>query len=114
MVEAAASQGEVLERAYARFWPRVRALYIDSIILVRRVVVVLAYGLAVSALVVVLALVVELNGLVSAACIDDDRCMTHDELVLYTIVFGWLALCLAALALGWRGRLYGCRVARSA
>jgi hypothetical protein len=33
MVEAAAPQGEFLERGYARFWPRVRALYIDSIIL---------------------------------------------------------------------------------
>jgi uncharacterized RDD family membrane protein YckC len=33
MNSASASQGEIIEPAYARFWPRVRALYIDVIVL---------------------------------------------------------------------------------
>jgi len=80
----------------------------------RRVVFIFGYALVVTVLCFFLVGVFAENRLISAACIDNDRCTSRDDFILYSVVIAWLVACLAVLVLGWRGRLYGCRLRRAA
>lgn len=80
----------------------------------RRTVFILGYALAATLLCFLLVGVLTEARVISAACVDDDRCTSRDDFILYSAVIGWLAACLAVLVLGWRGRLYGCRLRQPA
>lgn len=76
----------------------------------RRAVFVLGYVLAVTAVCCLLVGVLADTRLISAACVDQDECTSRDDLILYSVIIGWLVAFLVVLVLGWRGRLYGCRL----
>jgi len=78
----------------------------------RRVVFILGYALVATVLCFLLVGVLADVRLISAACVDQDRCTYRDDLILYSVVIGWFAAFLAVLLLGWRGKLYGCRLHR--
>jgi hypothetical protein len=79
----------------------------------RRVVFIFGYALVVTVLCFLLVGVLAEVRLISAGCVDNDRCTSRDDLILYSVVIGWLAAGLAVLVLGWRGRLCGCRLRQS-
>jgi uncharacterized RDD family membrane protein YckC len=76
----------------------------------RRAVFILGYVLGVTVLCCLLVGVLSEVRIISAACVDNDECTPRDDLILYSVIVGWLVAFLVVLVLGWRGRLYGCRL----
>jgi hypothetical protein len=54
------------------------------------------------------------SGLVSQACIVNDRCPVSQYGWLVAVGAGWIAGSVVLIILGWRGRLFGCRIRRNA
>jgi uncharacterized RDD family membrane protein YckC len=75
----------------------------------RRALVILACVAIVSALCFGLGGALAAAGVVSATCIETDRCTRTEDVIFTAIAVVWLAGCIAAIALGWRGYLYGAR-----
>jgi uncharacterized RDD family membrane protein YckC len=76
----------------------------------RRILVIAAYVIASSALSLALLAFLLQYGFVSDRCLSAVRCSVRDSLVSYAVRIGWFATCVFWLWLGWRGRLFGCRV----
>lgn len=76
----------------------------------RRILVIAAYVIASSALSLALLAFLLQHGFVSDRCLGAVRCSVRDSLVSYAVRLGWFATCVFWLWLGWRGRLFGCRV----
>jgi len=79
----------------------------------RRALVIVAYIVVFTALYAAAALGIMAAGAVTLACLTDDRCTRGDEHVFTIAAALWMAGCIVALALGWRGRLYGARRPRA-
>ena len=75
----------------------------------RRVLVIAAYLVLVTALLVIAQSGLVLTGVISRSCALEDRCTLADKYVTLGLGLGWLALVALCLFLGWRGRLFGAR-----
>jgi len=76
--------------------------------------VILAYLLASFALIVIAVCGLVFGGVVSLACVLEDRCSHAENLTFDLAGLIWLAFCLLSIVLGWRGLMFGCRVQRTA
>jgi uncharacterized RDD family membrane protein YckC len=79
----------------------------------RRVLVIGVYLLAALMLLVVLRDLVAQSGLISDLCVRASKCSQRENITVGIPAAGWLAGCLLCIVLGWRGRLFGCRIART-
>jgi uncharacterized RDD family membrane protein YckC len=70
----------------------------------RRILVILAYAVAIYVLVSVASLL-----LVSDRCVLNDECSAGEDLSFTLIITGWFAATAWVIVRGWRGRLPGCR-----
>lgn len=76
----------------------------------RRVLMIGAYLLLVTAVYMLVLVGLILLDVVSTACALSSRCSQWDNLVVLVGNVAWLGLCVICVGLGWRGRLYGARV----
>jgi uncharacterized RDD family membrane protein YckC len=75
----------------------------------RRVLVIAAYLVLVTALAVIALLGLARAGVISRGCAVEDRCTVTENYIMLGLGLGWLALIALCLFLGWRGRLFGAR-----
>jgi hypothetical protein len=76
----------------------------------RRLAVILGYLLLIAIGAVVVGMVLSAASLVSDACLDHDRCSRAENGVFAALGTSWIVLSALSIGLGWRGRLFGCRV----
>lgn len=78
----------------------------------RRVVVILGYLLLIPVgTIVVVAVLVAAGLIVSQACLENNyRCSTAERAILTALGASWIILSVLCIGLGWRGRLFGCRL----
>jgi hypothetical protein len=76
----------------------------------RRFVVIIGYLLLVSAVVIAVSLALVEAGLLSEACLENERrCSNTENWLAGGCGLSWLALSLLCIVLGWRGKILGCR-----
>jgi hypothetical protein len=78
----------------------------------RRLVVILGYLLLIPVVTGIIGMVLAAAGLVvSQACLDHNyRCSTTERAILTALGASWILLSVLCILLGWRGRLFGCRL----
>jgi hypothetical protein len=76
----------------------------------RRTMVILAYMLASLALISAVVCGLIFGGVVSLACVLQDRCSYAENLTFNLAGLIWVVSCVFAVVWGWRGRMFGCRV----
>jgi len=78
----------------------------------RRLVVILGYLLLIPIGTIILVMVLAAaGGVVSQACLDHNhRCSTAENAILAALGASWILLSILCILLGWRGRLFGCRL----
>jgi hypothetical protein len=78
----------------------------------RRLVVILGYLLLIPVVTGIIGIVLAAAGLVvSQACLDHNyRCSTTERAILTALGASWILLSVLCILLGWRGRLFGCRM----
>lgn len=77
--------------------------------ILRRLFAILIYSFASLAIVVLGTVLIDFFDLLSANCINYDRCSNIEDVFLTALSFGWLAGLFVIVAFGWRGRLFGFR-----
>jgi hypothetical protein len=75
----------------------------------RRAAVTLIYLVLALGVYFLLAVVVILSGVISAACTDNDVCTAGENLFIGVFGLAYVAVAAGLIALGWRGRLWGAR-----
>jgi uncharacterized RDD family membrane protein YckC len=79
----------------------------------RRLIVIVLYLVIAFLVFASVLLGLEISNSVSPACILKDRCSTSERLVVRGLDLVWLGVIVLCIVLGWRGRLYGARKART-
>jgi hypothetical protein len=75
----------------------------------RRLIVIAVYVVGAFALAMLMAYATAWLGIVSTACIVDDRCSPTENMILSGFGVLWLAASVVLIIQGWRARLFGCR-----